>query len=134
MTCSTACSGRASAATPSSGMEKWTSCNRRCRRTGTRWNAAWNRQAIRTDDDFARHGAGEHVQVAGLHGGKDVHAGRIEVGVDAAGAPALRAVMAGGPPVDRARENRQARRDARNLYLVASQLHQPLVAARRGRG
>ncbi len=62
-----------------------------------------------------------------------MHAGRIEVGVDAAGAPALRAIMAGGTPVDGARENRQARGDAGDLNLVASHLDHALVAARRGR-
>ena len=91
------------------------------------------RQAIRTDHHFASHGAGAHFQIAGLDGGKDMHTRRVEVGVDAAGAAALRAVMAGGAPVDGPREDRQARRDAWNTHLVASQLHDPLVAARRGR-
>src|ERR1019366_4206616 len=39
----TACSSPASAVTPSSATERSTLCNRRCRRTGTRWNAAWSR-------------------------------------------------------------------------------------------
>src|SRR5205807_3998393 len=42
--------------------------------------------------------------------------------------------VARGAAVERPGENRKARRDARNLQLVASLLDDPLVSARRGRG
>ena len=90
--------------------------------------------AVGADHHFAAHGAGADFQVAGRQRGRDVHAGRGEVGVDRAGAAALGAIVAGGAAVERLGQNREARRDAGNLELVADPLDDALVGARRGRG
>src|SRR5450756_2080014 len=90
--------------------------------------------AIGADHHFAAHGAGADLEVPGLQGGRDVAAGGSEVGVDRAGAPALGAIVAGGPAVERPGEDGEARGDAGNLELVGDLLDDALVSARRGRG
>jgi len=91
-------------------------------------------QPVATHHHFARHGVGADFQVAGLHGRKNVDARGVKIGVYAAAAAALRAIMASRPAIERARENRQAGRDAGNFQLAAYALNQLLAGARRGRG
>ena len=91
------------------------------------------RLAVGPHHHFPAHRAGASSRLPVASAG-DVYAGRCEVGIDRAGASALRAVVAGRPAVERFGQNRQPRRDARNLELVADLLNNALVGARRGRG
>src|SRR6185437_9325467 len=56
-------------------------------------------ESVVADNDLANHRAGAHFEIAGLHRREDVHAGGVEVGVDAAGPSALRAIVTSGAAV-----------------------------------
>ena len=72
-------------------------------------------EAVIADEHFAHHGIDADFEIAGLHGREDMDAGRIEVGVDAAGAAALRAIVTSGAAVDGLSKDGEARRDAGDL-------------------
>src|SRR5262249_41372587 len=90
-------------------------------------------ESVRSDDNFTHHRAGAYFEIAGLQRRRDVHAGRRKVGIHSTGAPALGAIVAGGPAVVGPGQNRQARGDAGNLQFVGDFLDDLLVRARRGR-
>ena len=61
-------------------------------------NAA--RQSVGPHQNLADHRASAEFEIAGLHGGEDVDAGRVEVRVHTAGTSALRAIVAGRSSVE----------------------------------
>ena len=59
--------------------------------------------------------------------------GELKLAFTPQAAATLRAVVASGPPVQGLGQDRQTRRDTGNSQLVASDLDDALIAARRGR-
>ena len=90
-------------------------------------------QPGRVHRDLARHRAGDDREPAGRNRRRQEHGRRGEVRVRPAAAAALAAVVARGAPVVRLGQDRQPRRDDRDVQLLGRLLDQQLVAARPGR-
>ena len=80
--------------------------------------------------DLAGHRIGNHREAARRHRRRNHHLAGAEVGGRLASAPALRAIMARVAPIQRLGQNRQPRRNARDVQLVAGLLDDRLSAAR----
>src|SRR5207249_241238 len=90
------------------------------------------RFAFFVDDDFAGHRAGNQGELSRFHRGRQQNLAGAEIGSRDAAAAALATVVARQPAVDRAREDREARRNANDVELVASFLDHQFRAARLG--
>src|SRR6185312_4897057 len=90
-------------------------------------------QALVVHEKLTRHGARNDLQLAGLHRRENHRLARCECRRRVAAAPALSAIVAGQAAVDALRQHRHARRDDRNVQLLAGALHQHFMNARRNR-
>ena len=89
--------------------------------------------AVLADDKFPRHRTGDQRETSGLLGRGNHHLARTEVGRGNASAATLRAVVAGGTPVVGLGQDRQPRRNAKNIQVVAGLLDNRFGAAGLGR-
>ena len=89
--------------------------------------------AVFADDEFAGHCAGDQREASGLLRGRNHDLARTEVRSRDASPSALRAVVAGGTSIVGLGQDRQPRRHAKNVQMVARLLDDGLSAARLGR-
>ena len=88
------------------------------------------REAVLVGRDLARHRVGRNRQAARGDRRRQQHRRRREIRVHRAAAAALSAVVACGPAIQRARQDRLPGRHAGDPEPIAGLLHQQLVAAR----
>ena len=89
--------------------------------------------AVFAHNEFARHRAGDQGEASGLFRRRNHHLAGTEVRSGDASAAALRAVMAGSTAIVRLGQDRQPRRNAQDVQLVAGLLDDGFGAARLGR-
>src|SRR5213078_3711920 len=88
--------------------------------------------AFFVDDDFAGHRTGNQSELSRFHRGRQQNLAGAEIGSGDTAAAALAAIVARQAAIDRAREDREARRNANNVELVAGFLDHQFRATRLG--
>ena len=91
------------------------------------------RPPLRVERDFADHGIGDDVEIAGLDCRREEHRGRLKVRAHGATASAGSGVKALRTAIQRPGEDREAGRDHRPAELFAGALQEQFIGAGLGR-